>query len=105
VAFVGRLHPVGIVFSALLMSMFYIGGELAQSRMGLPRSITGVFQGMLLFALLACDTLINYRLVWTASAALRATPSSGHRLQPGPAGPVAVPEKDTAGPRLAQEKS
>ena len=67
VAFVGRLHPVGIVFSALLMSMFYIGGELAQSRMGLPRSITGVFQGLLLFALLACDTLINYRLVWKRS--------------------------------------
>ncbi len=64
VAFVGRLHPVGIVFSAILMSMFYIGGELAQSRMGLPKSINGVFQGLLLFALLACDTLIAYRVVW-----------------------------------------
>ncbi len=64
VAFVGRLHPVGIVFSALLMSMFYIGGELAQSRLGLPKSITGVFQGLLLFSLLACDTLIAYRLRW-----------------------------------------
>ena len=64
VAFVGRLHPVGIVFSAILMSMFYIGGELAQSRLGLPKSITGVFQGLLLFALLACDTLLMYRLRW-----------------------------------------
>ena len=62
VAFVGRLHPLGVVFSAILMSMFFIGGELAQSRMGLPKSITGVFQGLLLFALLACDTLIHYRL-------------------------------------------
>ncbi|TAK77901.1 MAG: ABC transporter permease [Aquabacterium sp.] len=62
VAFVGRLHPVGIVFSALLMSLFYIGGELAQSRMGLPKAMTGVFQGLLLFTLLACDTLINYRV-------------------------------------------
>lgn len=62
VAFVGRLHPVGVMFSALLMSMFYIGGELAQSRLGLPKSITGVFQGLLLFNLLACDTLIAYRL-------------------------------------------
>jgi simple sugar transport system permease protein len=62
VAFVGRLHPVGIVFSALLMSMFYIGGELAQSRMGLPKSLTGVFQGLLLFTLLACDTLILFRV-------------------------------------------
>lgn len=64
VAFVGRLHPVGIVFSAVLMSMFYIGGELAQSRLGLPKSITGVFQGLLLFSLLACDTLIAYRVRW-----------------------------------------
>lgn len=69
VAFVGRLHPVGIVFAALLMSMFYIGGELAQSRMGLTKSITGVFQGLLLFSLLACDTLIHYRLRWQGRAA------------------------------------
>lgn len=65
VAFVGRLHPVGTVFSAILMSMFYIGGELAQSRLGLPKSLTGVFQGLLLFTLLACDTLIAYRIRWT----------------------------------------
>jgi general nucleoside transport system permease protein len=69
VAFVGRLHPVGMIFSAVLMSMFYIGGELAQSRLGLPKSITGVFQGLLLFSLLACDTLLAYKLV------LRSTPA------------------------------
>ena len=69
VAYVGRLHPVGIVFSGLLMSMFYIGGELAQSRLGLPKSLTGVFQGLLLFTLLACDTLIVYRLRWRRPAA------------------------------------
>ncbi|HNG82398.1 MAG TPA: ABC transporter permease, partial [Burkholderiaceae bacterium] len=68
VAFVGRLHPVGIVFSAVLMSMFYIGGELAQSRLGLPKSLTGVFQGLLLFSLLACDTLIANRIRWSKKA-------------------------------------
>lgn len=68
VAFVGRLHPVGMVFSAILMSMFYIGGELAQSRLGLPKSITGVFQGLLLFTLLACDTLIAYRIRFQTAA-------------------------------------
>jgi simple sugar transport system permease protein len=62
VAFVGRLNPVGIVFSGALMAMFYIGGELAQSRLGLPNAMTGVFQGLLLFALLACDTLIDHRV-------------------------------------------
>ena len=67
VAFVGRLHPVGMVFAAVLMSMFYIGGELAQSRLGLPKSMTGVFQGLLLFTLLACDVLIAYRLRLTSA--------------------------------------
>ena len=62
VAFVGRLHPLGMVLAAILMSMFYIGGELAQSRLGLPKSLTDVFQGLLLFSLMACDTLVNYRL-------------------------------------------
>ncbi|WP_297724429.1 ABC transporter permease [Limnohabitans sp. Rim8] len=69
VAYVGRLHPVGMVFSAVLMSMFYIGGELAQSRLGLPKSITGVFQGLLLFSLLACDTLVAFRLRWSSRRA------------------------------------
>lgn len=69
VAFVGRLHPVGMIFSAILMSMFYIGGELAQSRLGLPKALTGVFQGLLLFALLACDTLVAYRIRWVAQKA------------------------------------
>jgi simple sugar transport system permease protein len=62
VAFVGRLHPLGCVLGAILLSMFLIGGELAQSRLGLPSALTGVFQGVLLFSLLTCDTLIGYRL-------------------------------------------
>ena len=79
VAFVGRLHPVGMVFSAILMSMFYIGGELAQSRLGLPKALTGVFQGLLLFTLLACDTLMAYRIRWrSAPAATPATPIAAH---------------------------
>ena len=71
VAYVGRLHPVGIVFSGVLMSMFYIGGELAQSRLGLPKSLTGVFQGLLLFSLLACDTLVGYRLRWVRAGKMQ----------------------------------
>ena len=51
-----------MLFSALLMSLFYIGGELAQSRLGCPKSLTGVFQGVLLFSLLASDTLIHFRV-------------------------------------------
>ncbi len=75
VAFVGRLHPVGMLFSAILMSMFYIGGELAQSRLGLPNSLTGVFQGLLLFSLLACDTLMAYRVRFVGLRALKKSTS------------------------------
>jgi simple sugar transport system permease protein len=69
VAFVGRLDPIGVTFSSILMSMFYIGGELSQARLGLPKSVTGVFQGLLLFALLTCDTFINNRLRWVSAPA------------------------------------
>jgi simple sugar transport system permease protein len=69
VAFVGRLHPVGIVAASLVMALFYIGGELAQSRLGLPAALTGVYQGLLLFFLLGCDAFIHFRLRWRGAAA------------------------------------
>ena len=62
VAFVGRLHPVGVFFAGLLMALSYLGGENAQINLNLPLAVTGVFQGLLLFLLLACDVLIHYRI-------------------------------------------
>jgi general nucleoside transport system permease protein len=62
VAFVGRLHPLGAILGSVVLSAFVIGGELAQSRVGLPSSVTGVFQGVLLLSLLGFDTLIHYRV-------------------------------------------
>jgi simple sugar transport system permease protein len=63
VAFVGRLHPLGVIAAGLVMALSYIGGENAQIAVGLPIAVTGVFQGMLLFFLLACDVLVRYRIV------------------------------------------
>lgn len=65
VVFMGRMHPVGIVLASTLLGLTYLGGEMAQIDLGLPKSITGLFQGMLLFFLLACDLLIGYRIVST----------------------------------------
>jgi ABC-type uncharacterized transport system permease subunit len=62
VAFVGRLHPVGIVLASLLMSLLYLGGESAQIRLALPSAVTGLFQGTLLLFLLAADVLVNFRV-------------------------------------------
>ena len=44
------------------MALTYIGGEIAQSRLGLPAAAIQMFQGMLLFFLLAVDVMTNYRL-------------------------------------------
>ena len=65
VAYVGRLHPVGIFFSGLLMALLYLGGEQAQFYLNLPSSIGQIFQGMLLFFLLGFDILVQYRIRYT----------------------------------------
>ncbi len=62
VAFLGRLHPVGILLAGLLMALTYIGGELSQFMLGVPAAAIQAFQGMLLFFLLGVDVLTNYRI-------------------------------------------
>lgn len=61
VAYLGRLNPIGIVLSGMLMALMYLGGEMAQMQLQLPVAITGIFQGLLLFFLLASDALIEKR--------------------------------------------
>ena len=68
VAFLGRLHPLGILLAGLLMALTYIGGEIAQGALGLPAAAIQIFQGMLLFFLLALDVLTHYRLRWRIRA-------------------------------------
>lgn len=62
VAFLGRLHPIGILLAGLLMALTYIGGDMAQLMLSLPSAAIQVFQGMLLFFLLGFDLLTNYRV-------------------------------------------
>jgi simple sugar transport system permease protein len=68
VCFVGRLNPLGIVAAGVLLSLMLIGGELAQSRLGLPNAMASVLQGLLLLILLGCDTFIEQRLRWSRPA-------------------------------------
>jgi general nucleoside transport system permease protein len=62
VAFLGRLNPVGILIAGLFLALTFIGGEQAQIAMKVPLDLTKVFQGILLFYVLACDSLILYRI-------------------------------------------
>jgi len=64
VAFLGRLNPLGAVAAGLLLALSFLGGDAAQIQLGLPRAVTGIFQGILLFTLLACDVLLAHRIVW-----------------------------------------
>jgi ABC-type uncharacterized transport system permease subunit len=70
VAFLGRLNPIGVIFAGLLLALSYIGGEAVQTALQIPDKITRVIQGILLFYILACDTLIGYRIV-TSSPVLQ----------------------------------
>ena len=62
VAFLGRLNPVGILVAGLFLALTFIGGEGAQISLKVPLDLTKVFQGILLFYVLACDTLIVHRI-------------------------------------------
>ena len=77
VAFLGRLHPVGILIAGLLLALSYMGGEGAQIALGVSDQTTQVFQGMLLFYVLACDTLIYYRLRLVRRGVLEAARAAG----------------------------
>lgn len=69
VAFLGRLHPVGVLLAGLIMALTYLGGETAQIHIAVPSAVTGLFQGFLLFYLLACDVLIRYRISFASRRA------------------------------------
>ncbi|HVR67142.1 MAG TPA: ABC transporter permease [Verrucomicrobiae bacterium] len=62
VAFLGRLNPIGVLLAGLLLAISYLGGEAAQVTLGLSDKIAKVFQGILLFFVLGCDSLILYRI-------------------------------------------
>ena len=62
VAFLGRLNPIGILIAGLFLALTFIGGEGAEISMKIPVDLTKVFQGILLFYVLACDSFIVYRI-------------------------------------------
>jgi len=76
VAFLGRLNPLGVILAGLVLAITYVGGEVAQTTIGLPKAATGLFQALMLFYLLASDILIGYRVVVKTSPRGGAGPMS-----------------------------
>jgi simple sugar transport system permease protein len=62
VAYLGRLHPIGILLAALVLSLTVIGAEGAQITLKLPLDLATAFQGLLLLFVLSADALVTYRL-------------------------------------------
>ncbi len=62
IAFLGRLNPLGIIAAGLVLALSYLGGEAAQLSIGISEKAARVFQGMILFFVLACDSFIHYRI-------------------------------------------
>ncbi len=77
VAFLGRLNPLGIIAAGLLLALTYLGGEAAQISVGVSDKVVRALQGLLLFFVLACDTLIHYRIRFV-SAVRDATEAKGN---------------------------
>jgi len=68
VAFLGRLNPIGAIVAGLVLALTFLGGEAAQISLGVSDKVARVFQGLILFFVLACDTLILYRIRLVFSA-------------------------------------
>ena len=62
VAFLGRLNPLGVIVAGVVLAITFVGGQVAQTTIGLPDEATGIFQAMMLFLLLAGDILVRYRI-------------------------------------------
>ena len=65
VAFLGRLNPIGILFAGIMIATVKLGADNAQISMGIPKNVTGLFEGILLFFLLTGETLQKYRIKWS----------------------------------------
>lgn len=72
VAFLGRLHPIGVLIAGIVLAVTYVGGQVAQTTVHIPNATAGIFQAMMLFFILASDILVRYRLRIIRSAKLAA---------------------------------
>jgi simple sugar transport system permease protein len=50
------------VLAGLLVALLFLSGDAAQMSLGLPSSVTGLFQGAMLLILIGTDVLIFYRV-------------------------------------------
>lgn len=62
IAWLAKLHPLGVLIVAVLMAGLSTGGDQITITMGLPAAMARVLQGAILFFVLAGDIFVRYRL-------------------------------------------
>jgi ABC-type uncharacterized transport system permease subunit len=62
VAWLAKLHPVGVLIVAVLMAALSVGGDQITITMRLPAAMARVLQGAILFFVLGGDIFVRYRL-------------------------------------------
>ena len=67
-AFLARLNPLAVIVAGLVVALAELGGDTAQISMAIPKVVTGIFKGILLFFLLAGETLTRFQPVWVGRA-------------------------------------
>ena len=72
-AFLARLNPFGVIIAGLIVALAELGGDSAQIALAMPKVVTGVFKGILLFMLLAGETFNRFHVeFWFPGTAARA---------------------------------
>lgn len=77
VAFLGRLHPIGVLIAGIVLAITYVGGQVAQTTVKIPNSTAGIFQAMMLFFILASDVLVRNRVRFIRTAKPVPVPAPG----------------------------
>jgi ABC-type uncharacterized transport system permease subunit len=62
VAFLGRLHPIGVLIAGIVLAITFVGGQVAQTTVKIPNATAGIFQALMLFFILASDVLVRNRI-------------------------------------------
>lgn len=61
VALLGRLNPIGVIFSSILFSGLIVGASQMQSVVGVPAAIAGIIQGVVILFVLGTELFLDYR--------------------------------------------
>lgn len=77
VAFLGRLHPIGVLIAGVVLAITFVGGQVAQTTVKIPNATAGIFQALMLFFILASDVLVRNRIRLVRTPRAAAVPAPG----------------------------